>query len=156
MENKEGRILSFEEICAADDLTTKDVYVDEWRGAVRLKTLSGELRDKYVAQVQSRMVGIGKARRLGNPKGLTVALLQSVLIKDDGCQLFSSTQQLEKMQQKNGEVIGRLFDIAQEMNGLNDTEVVKHAGNSESDQNKDTGDELQTPLDAPLQKPSDG
>jgi hypothetical protein len=135
-----NRILSFEEICATKDRETRDEFVPEWGGSVRFQSMSGEQRDKYMQLLQSRLVGSGDNRRLSSYEKIPAMLLQMVLIKADGSQLFDR-KQIEQFQAKNGAVINRLVAIAQEMNGLSDAEVAKQAKNSETTPSEDAGSE---------------
>jgi len=132
------KILSFEEIMQADDLDTEKVPVPEWGGAVLMKTMSGKNRDDYIQILQGRMVGTGKGRKLSNYRGLSASLLQQCLIKKDESPLFTAAQ-IKDLQGKNGAVISRLVEKAQEMNGLTDDEVEKISGNSETTKNEDDG-----------------
>ena len=138
MNDENNRILSFEEIIAADDCETKDVNVPEWGGSVRFKTMSGKDRDNYIQTVQSRLVGSGDNRRVRNYQGLPAILLSACLVKADGSKLMER-KQVEDLQSKNGAIIDRLVKIAQEMNGLSDAEVVKQAKNSETTTKEDDG-----------------
>jgi hypothetical protein len=140
----EPQFLSFEEIVAADDIQYETVPVPEWPtsngqpGAVRLRTLRGFERDEYVQILQGRMTGSGDDRRLTNYKNLPSILLQKVMVKADGSALFTPAQVMT-LQQKNADVINRLFTKAQEMNGLTDDEVVDTAKNSATDPNDASG-----------------
>lgn len=150
MTDQKNRILSFEEICAADDLETRTEYVPEWGGSVILQTMTGDKRDNYVQLLQTRMAGSGTARKLSNCKDLTARLCQLSLINEDGTPLFTMDQ-IKSFQEKNGHVITRLTAIAQEMNGLNDKEVTKQAKNSESNQSQESG--TASPQDSVAQLP---
>jgi len=148
------KLLSAEDILAADDIETRTIPVKEWGGAVMLRTMDGNVRDEYTELVQSRMVGEGKDRKVGSYKGLTVSLLHRCLVKPDGSRLFTR-EQLIGLQKKSSAVTGRLVKIAQEMNGLTDDEVEKIAGNSEGDQSDESGSTSPDEWDALSRKLND-
>lgn len=150
-EDEDLKVLSFDEIIAADDLETVKVPVPEWGGAVLMRTMSGKRRDEYIQILQGRMVGTGKGRTLKNYRGLSALLLKECFIKTDGSPLFD-TKQVAKLQEKNGSVISRLVEKAQEMNGLTDDEVEKISKNSETTQNDEIGSTEPDVLGVPSEK----
>ena len=123
--------LTLEDITKADDRPTKDVYVEEWGGWVKMRVIDGSQRDRYITLLTRRMTGTEGARKLSNYDNVEVSLLSQTLIKENGEQLFTA-KQLDLFRTKNGKVINRLYKIAEKFNGLEPNEVKDNAKNSDT------------------------
>lgn len=103
-----GRLLSAEDILNADDIQYRTINVPEWKGAVRLRTLSAD-------EVSDYLEAIG-----GTQKRDAMALMvMRSAVKGDGTQLFTKPEQLEKLKKRSMSAFVRLQDVILELNGLN-------------------------------------
>ena len=101
-------------ILAAADLKSQDIDVPEWGGTVRVKTLSGIERERFLATVAATEPGTDPNQRMGI---LIRHLLVTTLVGEDGLRLFSDDD-VDTLGTKSAEVLQRLFIVAQTLNGL--------------------------------------
>ena len=104
-------------ILAAQDLGTEDVEVPEWGGTVRVKTMSGRLREDFLAAVAEPDEGLDSNKRMGR---LMRRLLVTTLVGEDGARIFTDGE-VDALAEKSAEVLQRLFATAQRLNGLGAT-----------------------------------
>jgi hypothetical protein len=119
--------LSKDQIVQAEDRPTRTENVPEWGGEVILRTMSGAERNAYEGDLL-RQVGDSYQ---SDTRYLYGKLLTRCLIDDNGDRLFDNAVELS---QKSAKVLSRLFDIAQEMNGLGRQAVEDAEGNSDAAQ----------------------
>lgn len=130
----ELKLLSFDDVVAADDLEVITVDVPEWGGSVRLRALTGAERDAYesdVTQTRGRDVQV-------NFKNLRAKLVARCLIDEEGNLPFNSKQGIEALGKKNASVLVRLFDKCRKLSGMTEEDVEELAGNSEPVQSDDS------------------
>ena len=125
-----SKALTKDAILGVKDRELKKVKVPEWGGFVFLRELSGKER----FDLQNRMVEIAEAARKKGLKddeelgveivkgGARGELLTRCLCDQDGDLLFKA-EDIFRLEEKNNNVIQRLFDLASEMNGMSDDEV---------------------------------
>jgi hypothetical protein len=111
-------LLSRDQILGADDLPTEDIEVPEWGGCVRLRTLTGEERDRFEA---SSIKGKGRNRGV-NYDNLRARLVARCAINEEGNPLFGEAD-VRKLGQKSAAALDRLFDAASRMNGIGESDV---------------------------------
>lgn len=125
--------LSKDQIVAASDRDTKTVEVPEWGGEVVLRTMSGTERNAY-EQSLIRYQGDNVTPNMAN---IHAKLLAKCIVDDNNGRLFTDAE-IHELGAKSAGVLARLFDAASEMNGLNERDVKKLAGNSEAAQSGDS------------------
>lgn len=128
------KLLSRDEILAADDLPRELVDVPEWGGAVYVRTLTGEERDAFeAATVQSR----GKRVDL-NLRNIRARLVALAVVDEDGRRLFTDGD-VAALGKKSAQALNTLFGVAQRLSGLTEADVEEMAKNSGSGQSDDSG-----------------
>lgn len=110
-------LLSREDIVNKDDRKYEDVEVPEWGGTVRLRSMSGTERDGFEASVANGPKG---KRNLTNLRARLVALCA---VDENGRRLFSNSQDVIMLGNKSVAALQRLFNKANEMNGLTEKDV---------------------------------
>ncbi len=124
-------MLTAETIQAADDRQIELVLVPEWAGAIYVKTLTGQERDKWEAS----------CTRSGNRvdiRGLMVRLIIAAACDAEGNKLFDNSAELW-LNKKSAKAIARIYDVAKRLSGLTTQDEEELVGNSESDQSGDSG-----------------
>lgn len=106
--------LSAEQILAADDLGLLEVKVKQWNGSVWIRVMSVAERDSY------ERMWIGK--RDSGVENFRTEYLVRTLCDEKGSLLFTK-EQIEKLGQKSGAVMARLFDAAIKHNGMSEADV---------------------------------
>lgn len=129
-EKSMSKILSKADILTASDLTTEQVEVPEWGGAVIVRSMTGAQRDAYEATLMTRDAA-GKLEV--NTDNMRAKLLLVTLVDEQGNPLFTA-EDLAALSGKNAGAIERLALVAQKLNGLNRTAVDDAAKNSASGQ----------------------
>lgn len=100
-------MLNREAILAAQDLTTQDVDVPEWGGAVRVRTMSLAERNAFGASV---MVG-DKV----DQQQYAAQMLIRCIVGEDNQPLFTSAD-LEALGAKSAIALRRVFEAADKLN----------------------------------------
>lgn len=98
------KVLTADEILAAQDIETREVEVAEWGGTVRIAGLSGLEREAFETAARD-------ARALDASPNFRALLLSHTLRDENGGLLFSTAQVLA-LGKKSGKVLDRLYDIA--------------------------------------------
>lgn len=111
----EKTILTKDQILAADDLPTEQVWVPEWNGHVFVRTLTGLERD----QIEAAVVGDGEQKNLHNLRAKIISL---AAVDAEGKRLFSF-QEAEQLGQKSARALDRLFSVAQRLSGFTKKDV---------------------------------
>jgi len=126
--------LSATDILAQEDRQFEDVFVPEWNGIVRMRSMTGRERDALEA---SAIQGRGRDRQanLRNFRARTVA---ACAIGDDNKLLFDRTQ-VEALGNKNAAAINRLFDVAQKLSGISREDVDELTIDLGNDQSGESG-----------------
>lgn len=109
--------LSKDQILAADDLPFEDVDVPEWKGTVRVRTMTGSERDDFEASIYET---VGDKVSV-NRKDFRTKLLSKTLVDDKGQRLFTD-KEIVQLGGKSAKPIGRLFEVAQRLNGMSAAE----------------------------------
>lgn len=110
-------LLSKDQILSANDLPYRDVEVPEWGGSVRVRTMTGGERDAFEASIYDRDGDRIELNRID----FRAKLLSKVLVDEKGQRLFSD-KDIAALSGKSVKAINRLFEVAQEINGLSKEE----------------------------------
>jgi hypothetical protein len=122
-------ILNKEAILAADDLKTIDVDVPEWGGSVRLRTLTGGERDKFESDSVDQR---GKSNKM-NLINIRARLIALCSVDESGQRMFGDSE-VTKLGSKSAAALDRLFQAAQELNGMTQKDVEELAEGFEDGQ----------------------
>ena len=117
-------LLNKEQIKGVSDLETQDIEVQEWGGTVRLKSLTGAERDRFEASV---VQGQGRNTTV-NMQNLRAKLVAQSAIGEDGKPLFTE-EDVKWLGEKSAKALNRLFNAAQSLSGLSESDVKELAGN---------------------------
>ncbi|HOX23343.1 MAG TPA: hypothetical protein PLL10_07760 [Elusimicrobiales bacterium] len=117
-------LLNKEQIKTVSDLETQDIEVPEWGGTVRLKSLTGAERDRFEASV---VQGQGRNTTV-NMQNLRAKLVAQSAIGEDGKPLFTE-EDVKWLGEKSAKALNRLFNAAQTLSGLSESDVKELAGN---------------------------
>jgi hypothetical protein len=124
-------LLSADDIFKKDDTIFEVVDVPEWGGEVRLRSLTGQERDKF----EAGMMGDGKTM---NMKNIRAKLVVMAAVDEAGKQLFAPNHDAA-LGKKSAAGLSRLYNVAARLSGLTKEDLEEIAGNSESDQSDDSG-----------------
>ena len=125
-------LLSRDAILEAKDLQHEDVYVEEWGGAVRVRSLTGTERDAFEASVVEQR---GKNTKM-NLRNIRAKLVALTVVDDEGNRLFSDAD-AKLLGQKSASALDKIFEVAQRLSGLRDEDVEELAKNSDDDLSED-------------------
>jgi hypothetical protein len=118
-------LISRDQILKADDLKTKTVPVPEWGGEIILRSLTGMERDEF----ETSLFVDGKFAN----KNLRARLLVRCIVDEKGQRIFSNEDSGD-LGQRNGAVLDRLYDIANELSGIGKKALDDATKNSTPDQ----------------------
>ncbi len=121
----QGKMLTKEQIFEADDLETVDVPVPEWGGRVRVRTISGSERDRF----EQETMQFNSGNRTVNLIDIRARFCVLCLVDEAGKRLFNESE-IRRLGQKSGKALDRVFDAAQKLNGLSETDLQDLAKNS--------------------------
>lgn len=132
------KLLGRDEILRAEDFKTEDVPVPEWGGTVRVKSLTGDERDGFEAQIREN-------RRDGSFRSdfakMRVKLLALTIIGADKRRIFS-LEDVEKLGKKSAAAIERVWEVASRLSGLSKEdaeELARGLGTGPSDEPTSAG-----------------
>ena len=114
-------MLSKEQILKADDSKTIEVDVPEWGGTVMIGTMSGFARDQFEAAILGKNGG-------ANTVNIRAKLAASTLIDEQGNLLFTA-KDVTALGKKSAAALDRVFEAAQKLNRISDTDVEELAKN---------------------------
>ena len=124
------QLLTKSQILDARDLTTEQVEVPEWGGAVLVRGLTGSERDAYEASfVDYDKSGNRKKPNLSNIRARLVAM---AVVNEDGSRMFTDGE-IVALARKSASALSRVFEVAQKLAGLSDEDVKDLEGNSDAD-----------------------
>jgi len=93
-----------------DDLPRVTVNVPEWGYDIIIKTMTGKERDAYEASMMQKN---GKETKF-SIENYRVKLLAKCIVNSKGEQILTEKQ----LERRSSKAISRLYDVAQELNGL--------------------------------------
>lgn len=116
-------LLNFDDIVASQDKEYQDVDVPEWGGKVRIATMSGEDRDRWELSMMQADDSSERGFKLNFDAYSRVRLVAMCLVDDNFNRIFVTKEQIEKLSQKSGKVMDLLYDVAQRVNGITDSDI---------------------------------
>ncbi len=120
------KILTRQDIVAAQDIETETVDVPEWNGAVIVRMMSGADRDRFE---QSLTTVRADGRREANLTNMRSKLVAMCLIDEEGRALFGPDE-IDDLAKKSAAAIERVFIVAQRLNGLAPDDIGEARKNS--------------------------
>lgn len=108
-------LLNKDQILGANDLPYKDIDVPEWGGSVRIRTMTGGERDSFEAEVYE---ADGDKIKM-NHSDFRAKMLCKCIVGEDGKRLFTD-KELSELSKKSAKALNRLFNVAQDLNGMSD------------------------------------
>lgn len=121
-------LLTKEQILSANDLDYEEVKVKEWGGKVRIRCMTGTERDAF----ETAIYKIKGDKVEANRENFRSELLSRVLCNKDNKLLFNP-REVKALGGKSGRVIDRLFEIAQKINSIGQSDIEELTKNSESE-----------------------
>ncbi len=121
-------LLTKEQILSANDLDFEEVEVKEWGGSVRIRCMTGTERDAF----ETAIYKIKGDKVEANRENFRAQLLSRVIC-DDNNKLLFGPKEINSLGGKSGRVIDRLFEFAQKINGIGQSDVEELTKNSESE-----------------------
>lgn len=127
-------LLSKDEIFAITPRRYENLYVPEWGGEVRLRTMTGAERDEFEAGT----VQIKNGKQKENMANFRARMVAAVLVDEDDKLMFRGRNEIAMLGNKPVAGLQRIFNKAQEMNGLSDEDVDELAENFEKEDDEDS------------------
>lgn len=118
-------LLTKDQILQSEDRDSVDIDVKEWGGTVRLAVMSGSARDAY----ESSLIDIkddGTATR--NLENIRAKLVAASIVDEDGKTMFTADS-IAALGNKNGTVLDRLYEVANQLNAVTQDKVEELAKN---------------------------
>lgn len=119
-----AKYLTREKILEANDINFAEVAVPEWGGTVRIRTISGDMRDGY--DLYRSKISDNQT----NP-GYRAFVCAMCCVGTDDKPMFT-TKDIRSLGEKSSAALDRVFDVADKLNGFTSTEVEETAKNSPS------------------------
>jgi hypothetical protein len=111
---KEPRILTFEDILAAEDIQSRTLEVPEWGGAVRLRTFTKDVELQMRGQARDQRTGVVDSEKL-EMLMLVYGVVEPVLTLD----------QIPHLRTKNAAVIDKILTEIVGLNRLGEDAIEK-------------------------------
>ena len=108
------KILTRQDIVDAQDIETETVEVPEWGGAVIVRMMSGAERGRFVQSSTTVRPDGGRETDLVNIQSRLVVMCA---VDEQGNLLFGADE-VDHLAKKSAMAIGRVFTVAQRLNGL--------------------------------------
>lgn len=106
-------LLNKEQILKVEDLPSETVQVPEWGGEVRVRTMRGDERDDFEADVFETRGDKVQTNR----KNFRAKLLARTIVDDKNERMFSDAD-IKDLGRKSAKALDRIFAVAQRLNGL--------------------------------------
>jgi len=101
--------------------------------------MSGEDRDRWELSMMQADDSSERGFKLNFDAYSRVRLVAMCLVDDNFNRIFVTKEQIEKLSQKSGKVMDFLYDVAQRVNGITESDIDDLEKNSVSAQNGDSG-----------------
>ena len=105
-------MLTKDQILIADDVKCVELYVPEWGGNVRLRTITGAERDRLEVRVSGDKTG----------NNIRAALCALCICDEKNSRMFSDAE-VERLGQKSASALDRIFQAARTLNGFTDSDI---------------------------------
>lgn len=120
-----GGFLTKEAILGADDINTVEMYIPEWNGKVRIRTLKSVEKDRLeVSMVMANGRPAGGAV-LGN---IRARFAVASLVLETGEPQFTEAE-IPALGEKSAAPLARIFNVVQELSAVSDADVEEMAKN---------------------------
>jgi hypothetical protein len=130
-------LLSKEDILNSDDMRYCYLAVPEWKGNVKLRTLTAQEKDDFeLACLEEKKVG-KKTTHAVNLRNIRAKLVAMCVCDEKGCRVFDDND-IMALGLKNGKAVDRVYERARDLNGMSEDEIESLAKNSESDLTDDS------------------
>jgi hypothetical protein len=118
------KLLSRDEILAAEDRATEVVEVPEWGGAVTVRAMSGTERDRYEgSMVRYRRTEKGTVEiEAVETENVRARLVSLSVVDEEGKRMFAEKDVLA-LGDKSAAALNRVFDVAQRLSALTNRDV---------------------------------
>ena len=126
-------LLTKEQILGASDIVKEKVKVPEWGGEVYVKGLTGAERDKF----ESSIIEMRGTTQKFNMINVRAKLACFALCDETGKRLFTD-EEVNELAKKSANALQRVFDVAQKLSGIGNSDVESLLKNSESAQAEDS------------------
>ena len=108
-------------ILDVSDAAFTTVYIPEWGGDIRLRTMTGKDRDAFE-------ISFSKALQDGKAQNMRAAMLVRCICDDDGALLFSKSD-ATALGTKSAAALDPLFTAAQKLNKMTKQDIEELEGN---------------------------
>jgi hypothetical protein len=119
-------ILNRDAILQADDLGRELVDVPEWGGSVYVRAMTGNERDAFEESILD-MRSKGKDTRVVMAN-IRAKLCARCIVGEEGERLFTDAD-IDVLGAKSARALDRVFEAAQRLCGMRETDVAELAGN---------------------------
>jgi glucose/arabinose dehydrogenase len=137
-----NKLLDRAALLAASDFKFKDVAVPEWRGTVRIRTMTSGERSRFENSLYTTVIEPnGEVDEKGKPVVVEKRVLNKInvraqvvgmcLINEDGSRLFQDDE-IGPLESKNADVISRLFDECMSFNEMQPGAIAEAEKNSDA------------------------
>lgn len=123
-------LLTAEEILNTPDLPTKRISVPEWGADVLIRCMTGRERDAFESWL------IRDKTEDGGPVNVRARFLSLTICNEEGALLFTP-EQIDKLGEKSGAALERVFARAQRYNRVTPADLAELQGNLDGDLSAD-------------------
>ncbi|URL59623.1 hypothetical protein IM816_05870 [Luteibacter flocculans] len=124
-----SKLLTKDQILAADRKKHEDIEVKEWGGTVRLQELSASDRDLWEAEAFT--VAPDGASAKFNPKHARARLVVRCLVDETGRRLFTDDE-VAALGSLSASTMQKLFNKARALNAITNSDIKELEGNSDA------------------------
>jgi hypothetical protein len=114
MKTKESRLLTFEDILAAEDIEERTLLVPEWGGAIRLRTFTKNVELRMRAEARDARTGVVDSEQL------EMLMLVYGVVEPE-----LTVEQVPHLRTKNAAVVDRILTAIVELNRLGGDAIEK-------------------------------
>lgn len=127
-------ILSKNDILAASDFATEEVFVPQWGGSVFVRTLSGRERDEF----ESSTVKMKNGKQEPDMVNFRARFVALCVVDEQGQRLFKTRAEIDMLGSKSVAALQLLFNKAQELNSMSEDDVEELTSNFEAAPEEDS------------------
>lgn len=122
------KLLTKEDIMQTPDRTYEYVTIPEWKGRVRVRSLSAQERDNWEASfISTNKKGVQTV----TTRGIRASLVQLSVVDEKGALVFSA-EEIGSLNGKNAAAVDRIYDAAARLSGITDDDIEEIVSNSGS------------------------
>jgi hypothetical protein len=122
MTNGSSHFGSLSEILGVADVLYEDHFVPQWGFMVRIKSMTGQERDRFEASLRRDTPGGGETKNLANVRARMLAIVIVDPLKNNQ-RMFVKSEDIELLGRKNAAALSFLWDKAAKMNGFTKEDV---------------------------------